>query len=779
MEKDIPVKVLILEDNAIDKNIIFSTLDKSDLNCTTVIVDNKKDFEQALEKFNPDVVLCDYLLPDIDGLEALELHKKAIPDVPFIFVTGHLSEETAIECLKIGAWDYIMKNHIKRLPVSIKNVLALRDERRANRLKEEKIIQSEKRYKSLSELTFEGIVIHEKGTVIDCNLSFCKIFGYKREELVNKNVLEKLIYPEDIKITLENALSGSTKPYETRAIRKDGTVFPVEQEGKNIVYNGHDVRVVAIRDITARKKAIEDIRLSEEKFNKISNAAKDAIILIDHQGKVSFWNNAATEMFQYTSDEILGENLHELLAPEKYLKDHKKGFAKFLETGEGNAIGKITELEARRKDGKLVDVELSLSSINIHGKWNAVGILRDISARKKVEAELKAAKKHAQDMNQMKSNFLSTMSHELRTPLNGIQGFAEILMDSLEEPEYRDFAQTIFKSSVRILNTFNLIIDLAVLDANRLKVNKKNVNLIHIIENSCESYVSEADEKNLYLNQKLEVNEAIAEIDQILLTQALNNLLNNSVKYTETGGITVGLSRSQVKGVDCFVVSVADTGIGIPEEKAAVIYHAFRQADEGYNRPYEGMGLGLYITKRYVDLLDGHIEMKSEHGKGTKFIIYIPVHGNQSLAGMEKVGHDVPEKKSTQSDNIPKILYVEDDTDHQQFVKIFLKGSYDLFTAKDAETALEMVKQQQYDLILMDINLGSGMNGLEAVSIIRQIPLYKDTPILAVTANALVSQKNTYLAGGCTGYIAKPFKKKKLLAFIDDALKGKHQKTGQ
>jgi PAS domain S-box-containing protein len=769
-EKSFPVKLLILEDNEIDKKIILSTIENSDLNSTTLIVDTEDAFRQSLLSFKPDVVLSDYLLPDFDGLQALEIQKQILPDTPFVFVTGFLSEETAIDCLKHGAWDYIMKSHIKRLPVSVKNVLALRDERVARRKKEEEITLSEQRYKSLSELTFEGIVIHDKGHVIDCNLSFCKMFGYDRDELINSNVLGKLIHPDDVETTLHSIKEGSSKPYETRAIRKDGSVFFVEQEGKNISYNGKEVRVVAIRDITARKTAMEEIRLSEEKFNKISNAANDAIILIDHEGKVSFWNKAASAMLQYAPGEVLGKNLHELIAPEKYMEAHRAGFNKFLESGEGAAIGQTLELEARRKDGEEIPVELSLSSINIHGKWNAVGIMRDISARKKVESELLAAKKHAQDMNQMKSNFLSTMSHELRTPLNGILGFAEILVESLEDPDYRDYANTIFKSSQRILNTFNLIIDLAVLDANKVTVNKQKVNLIHIIENACESYISEASEKNLYLNQKLAVHEAVVEIDQILVSQVMNNLLNNAIKYTETGGITVSLKKVMVKDTDSFLLTISDTGIGIPEEKASIIYQAFRQADEGYNRPYEGLGLGLYITKQYVDLLEGIIEMISEPGRGTEFRIYIPVNANESLTDSTITNTQQQEKSPNEETARPQILYVEDDIDHQQFLKIFLRDSYDVDVADDGPTALEMVKEKCYDLILMDINLGADMNGMEVVAKIREMPEYADTPIAAVTANALVSQKNAYLDSGCSDYIAKPFRKKKLLSFVKEAL---------
>lgn len=764
-----PVRVLILEDNPIDKKIIQSVIEDSDLKITPMVVDNKTDYEKALRDFHPDVVLSDYVLPDFSGIDAIKIHQKVLPSIPLIIVTGQISEETAIDCLKLGAWDYIMKDHIKRLPVSIKNVLALREEREANRKKELRLSESERRYKTLSELTFEGIAIHQDGKLIDCNLSFCRMFGYERKELLNENFIEIIVHPHDKEIIENNVRSRVTIPYEISVVHKNGNVFPVEIEGKNELFEGEDVRVVAIRDITERKKAMADIKLNEQKFTKISNAAKDPIILIDHNGNVSFWNQAATNLFQYHRKEIMGKNLHEMIAPEKYLEKHKKGFHRFLETGEGPVIGKTVETEGKRKDGKIIPVELSLSSINIHGKWNALGILRDITARKKIEAEIMEAKKHAQDMNQMKTNFLSTMSHELRTPLNGIQGFAEILVESLEDPEYRDYAYTILKSSERILNTFNLIIDLAVLDANKVKVKKKTENLLQIVEHACESYLSEATEKNLYLNQRFTVHEAYAEIDQILLTQALNNLLNNAVKYTEKGGISVGLTTDKINNIDCFVVSVEDSGIGIPEEKASVIYQAFRQVSEGYNRLFEGMGLGLYITKRYVDLLEGNIEMKSQPGQGTRFTIYIPVRADQSLAGLDSLPEN-DNRKSQVDATKPKVLYVEDDPDHQQFVRIFLKDQYDLILADNGEIALDKVKAQKFDLIMMDINLGAGMNGLEVVQKIRQMPQYKDTPIAAVTANALVSQKNQLLASGCTNYIAKPFRKKKLQEFVKEAL---------
>lgn len=767
-----PVRVLILEDSEIDKKIIFATIQNSDLEFTSLIVDTREGFIKALKEFHPDVVLSDYVLPDFDGMQALELHKEIIPETPFIFVTGQLPEETAIECLKLGAWDYIMKNHIKRLPVAITKVLELRMEKIEKQNQQKITIESERRYKSLSELTFEGIVIHRNGVVIDCNLSFCKMFGYERSELLNKYVIDLLVHPNDRNIILINIKKDVSTPYESRGIKKDGNIFPIEIEAKNITYNNEKVRVVALRDITSRKEALEELKLSEEKFNKISNAAKDAIILIDHKGLVSFWNNGATNLFQYSESEAMGKNLHKLITPDHYMEAHKKGFTEFLKTGEGNALGKTIELDAIRKDGMIIQVELSLSAIKMHGHWNAVGIIRDISSRKKFEADLLEAQRQATEMSQMKTNFLSTMSHELRTPLNGILGFSEILVECLDDKDFKDYATTIFKSSQRILNTFNLIIDLAVLDANKVSVNRKPENLINIIENACESYNPEALEKNLFLTQQIEVDEAIIDIDQTLLTQALNNLLNNAVKYTKHGSITVKLSETVENNNDCFLLTVTDTGIGIPEEKINVIYEAFRQASEGYSRSFEGMGLGLYITKKYVDLLDGIIEMKSEVNKGTEFLIYLPKETG-ALPLRDAPKQNASDLKSeTLSEKKPKILYVEDDVNHCDFVKVFLKNDFDLTCANNANEALEFVRKNHFDLIMMDINLGEGMNGLEVVEIIRAMPSYQKTPIAAVTANALVSQKNTYLAQGCTDFIAKPFRKNQLIDFIENLLAG-------
>ncbi len=635
-----------------------------------------------------------------------------------------------------------------------------------NRIRSQEIInENEKRYQILSELTFEGILIHENGIIADCNLSFARMFGYQREELIGINFIDILIEEDSKELIAKNALMEVTEPFEIFGLKKNGEKFPLEQEAKSTTILGKSVRVVAMRDISQRQKAREEIRLSEEKFNKISNSAHDAIILIDHKGKVSYWNNAATQIFQYSKDEIIGKNLHDLLAPAQYHPAHNEGFKTFLQSGEGNAVGKTVELEAIRKDGEIIPIELSLSSINMNGKWNAVGIIRDITVRKKHESEILSAKQQAEEMNRLKTNFLATMSHELRTPLNGILGFAEILKGNLDDEQMSDYADIILKSSIRLLNTFNLIIDLSVIEANELKVRNKPEDIAQLVDTIVEPYKIEATAKGLYLDVIYKIRKAETSTDQTLFSQSLNNLLNNAIKYTQHGGIKLTLDQTDIEGKAYFSISVADTGIGISAKNVSTIYDAFRQASEGYNRAFEGTGLGLHITRRYIDLLNGFIDLESEPGEGSVFTIFIPKNDNAGPAteNIADFAWENPEK----DDRLLKVLYVEDDADHREFVCLFLKDLYEIQTANDGPESIRLAKEKLYDIILMDINLGTKMNGLEAIKEIRKIPGYQNTPIAAVTANAMVAQKNEFLSEGCTHYLSKPFNKKKLVEFLE------------
>jgi PAS domain S-box-containing protein len=762
------VKILVIEDNPLDRKIIHAGLQHSNLNAIITFVDSFEGYRQEMKTGSPDIVISDYFMDGFNGMDVLEIHKKEAPDTPFIFITGQLQEETAIRCLEHGAQDYIMKDHLKRLPVSVKNALMLSKEQKAVRQKQKALEESEKRFRTLSEITFEGIAIHDNGKLLDCNLSFCKMFGYNREELLGKNIIELLVHPDDRNKVIENGRNNYTKPYESRGVKKGGTIFPIEQEAKEIENDGKRVRSVALRDISERKKTLEELKLSEEKFHKIANSATDAIVLIDHEGSISFWNNAAGELFGYKAEEVMGRNLHTFLATQKHYQAFATGFKEFRKTGKGNAVGRISEVEAVKKNGDIIPMELALSSINIHGQWHAAGILRDISKRKKTEQDMLSAQLYAEEMSKMKENFLITAGHELRTPLNGILGFTEIINDTLQDPQHNENLNMLYQSGQRMLRTVNLIVGLAELDSRYVVPHAKPENLAVLLEDICSDYAPEADSKNMYLNLQINVTDAIAEVDKTIFTNVITNLVDNAIKFTAVGGIVVKLVDKNLNGTEGFAISVSDTGIGIPEDKLPLIYNEFRQVSEGYNREFEGFGLGLHITKKYVDLMKGSITLTSLQGKGSEFTIFLPKNNSDSFLSITDISN-TPVNES-QNRSKPSILYVEDDYIHRLFMTNILQKDYLLTCVDSGPKALDVVKSKQFDLILMDINLGIEMNGLEVVKAIREMDSYKTVPIAAITANAMLSQKNIYLNSGCTDFLAKPFKKKQIYRLIEKNL---------
>jgi PAS domain S-box-containing protein len=762
------VKILVIEDNPIDQKVIRAEIEHSNLNADIQFVDSRENYLKAMKNYRPNVVISDYYMNGFDGLDVLQLHKQEAPDTPFIFITGQLKEETAIKCLEHGAQDYIMKDHLKRLPVSLKNALLLSNEQKAVRQKQQALEESEKRYRTLSELTFEGIAIHHNGELLDCNRSFCNMFGYSREELIGKNVIELLVHPDDRNKVIENGRNNYTKPYESRGVKKDGTVFPIEQEAKEIEVDGKIVRSVALRDISERKKTLEQLKLSEEKFHKIANSATDAIVLINNEGNISYWNNAAGELFGYTAEEVMGRNLHTFLAPQKHYQAFATGFKEFRKTGKGNAVGRISEVEAVKKNGDIIPMELALSSINIHGQWHAAGILRDISKRKKTEQDMLSAQLYAEEMSKMKENFLLTAAHELRTPLNGLLGFTEIINDTLQDPQHNENLNMLYQSGQRMLRTVNMIVGLAELDSRNVVPHAKPENLALLLEDICSDYTPEAESKNLYLTLEINVTDAMAEVDKTIFTHAVTNLVENATKFTTIGGVVVKLDKKHINGTEGFAISVSDTGIGIPEDKLDLIYSEFRQVSEGYNREFEGVGLGLHITKKYVDLMKAAITLTTRPGKGSEFTILLPKKNSDSFLSIS----DIPNTPANESQNRskPSILYVEDDYIHRLFMTNILQKDYLLTCVDSGPKALEEVKSKQFDILLMDINLGIEMNGLEVVKAIREMDSYKTVPIAAITANAMMSQKNIYLNSGCTDFLAKPFKKKQIYRLIEKNL---------
>jgi CheY-like chemotaxis protein len=378
--------------------------------------------------------------------------------------------------------------------------------------------------------------------------------------------------------------------------------------------------------------------------------------------------------------------------------------------------------------------------------------------------ELIRAKENAEEMNRIKSSFFANMSHELRTPMMGILGFSEILMHELKDsPDYLKMISSINASGQRLLETLNLILNLSKLEASKMEVSLKTQNIIPVLKECFGFFESAAAKKTIEYKFVCQYEEILCNIDPLLFTSVFNNLLNNAIKFTDSGSVTLSVFTDS----NYVNISVIDTGVGISEAKQNLIWDEFRQASEGYNRVFEGTGLGLTIAKRYTDLMHGSIMVKSLLGKGTTFRVSFPiVSKSEKIIDAVKNDRRNESEKSEETNSSARILYVEDDEISIKYVTTVTKSLYTIDSASDSDDALNKIKQHKYDAILMDINLRKGMDGIELTKVIRKMDGYQSTPIVAITAFAMGYEKEEFLSKGMTHYLSKPYVKDQLLSLL-------------
>jgi CheY-like chemotaxis protein len=292
------------------------------------------------------------------------------------------------------------------------------------------------------------------------------------------------------------------------------------------------------------------------------------------------------------------------------------------------------------------------------------------------------------------------------------------------------------------------------------------INVNSIITETVKLFDVVAKDKNLIMRIESETNDINAPLDDRLFSQILNNLLNNAIKYTDEGEVVITITSGIKQGKNYVVIKVKDTGIGISKENCSLIFEPFRQVSEGLSRKYEGTGLGLTITKKFVEIMNGYITVDSISGVGSTFTISFPISSMR-----EKKLSSVNNMQGMRPDplKIPNILHVEDDVLGRKVVRVLLKGYANIKEATDGEIAVKLAEEFPYDIILMDINL-RGISGLEAAKQIRQLSGYSNVPIVAVTAYAMVGDKEKFLDGNCTHYLSKPFTREDLLNVITKAL---------
>lgn len=626
------------------------------------------------------------------------------------------------------------------------------------------------------------LLVDQKGIIVEVNQQALKTYGFMRREIINQNVV--LVFaPKSIR-----GMSKIVKAFESRegvifeAVhrKKNGEEFPVEISARLIEIGGETLIQNSIRDISEKKKIVEDLEFSQTLLQKVFDSLEETIFLINPtERKIENVNYAAIKTFGYEKEELLQRGSEILFGDtakfESFIKQSFSIYAKqdFFET----------ELTIVRKNGEVVPVYFYGKALSDAKKKISliIGVVRDISLIKKTEQTLIDAKNRAEEMNRLKSNFLANMSHELRTPLISILGFAEILIDSSEDSSIQESSKNILYGGRRLLETLNVILQFSRIEAEKVVLLPELFDVVASIRGITDKYKIFAQQKNIKLFFENETDECFAETDKVLFEEILSQILNNAIKFTNEGTVLVVLKKDEADFAKYFTLEISDSGIGISPENCKIIFDEFRQVSEGVTRGYEGLGLGLTIVKKYTSLLKGSIEVHSELGVGSTFTLHFPLVEAHAAHLPPVKSPTLEEEKKTFSlteffketkfeNNLPVVLLVEDDPSTSDVITIFLRKVCRLEYANRADKAIQKATEKKYNAILMDINLGKGPTGTEAMKLIKQNTINSDTPMIAVTAYALDNEKEILLAAGFTDFISKPFNKIEIMKKLTSCL---------
>ena len=504
-------------------------------------------------------------------------------------------------------------------------ILLLFYDNKQNLISLKKIQDYELKYSQLVEQASDGIIVFDKDfNLVEANSFACHELGYSKQELLKKNLTE-IIDPVHLSrnpIMLNELLAGETIHSERILLRKDKTTFHSDVTSKKLS-NGNILAIA--RNITDKKKTEVQIKNSEKKFRMLFEKSNDAIFIMDKLEIVDC-NPVTENLFGLTKSEIIGKTPLELSPDYQQDGTPSEQKAHGLITKAYNGEPQLFEW-VNLRNGSLFHVEVNLSLFQLDEKPLLIAVIRDITERKKFEEELITAKEKAEEMNRLKSSFLANMSHELRTPLVGILGYSEVLSEEIKDSNNLKMVKDISNSGKRLLETLNSILDLSRIEANKFEINPSRFNLVDLVKEEINLYKAVAQIKNISLDVRMFHHELIINSDKKIIQNIISHLINNAVKYTSKGSVIVSVTNEK-NAAEYAVIKVTDTGIGIPKESQVLIFDEFRQASEGLNRQYEGAGLGLTITKKYIKLLQGTINVKSEPGAGSEFSVKIPINHN-------------------------------------------------------------------------------------------------------------------------------------------------------
>ncbi len=602
---------------------------------------------------------------------------------------------------------------------------------------------------------------------------------------------------------------------------------PVKLPNGSVLWQG------MVMDVSEREQTEMELRESEERFRKINDLAMDGIVMADGHGNIVTWNQACEKMFGYRAEEVLGKPIHDLLAPEEYREATARGFETFAETGQGPIVGKTHELFGSKKDGSRFPIELSVSSVKFRTGWHAIGIIHDVSRRKLMEEELRAAVEASEAKSKLLEMLMAHMSHDIRTLLSLIVGYVDFVRERLEKSGYLSGEVNgwldIVRSSVRhMLDLVNDMLEMSKIRAGALELKKEPVLIGKVLREIYQNFSPQASEKNIQYRIEDHTPPGLKILgDGLKIKQVVINLISNAIKYTiaderpeKESAVWLSMGIESIDGQENMVIRVKDTGAGIAEDEIGNLFQNFiRTRSARGQSSRESTGLGLAVSQGLAMAMGGKITVESKVGAGSTFTFIFPAtrvergsefpehpNGEGTVAAGE--GQDeksaVPEPTPGESGPIVAhgghatslyekfspgmtlIFAAEDDVDIGPLLNFKLRGMGfpEIKISTDGKPLIDslLAAERLPDVILLD-SMMPRMSGLQALREIRENPSLdrlRNIPVILFTANSADHEEVVEsLRAGAMSFVSKNSESKALLAKIEQAVVAARSKEWQ
>ena len=710
-----PIRVLFVDDNADDRLLAQVAIRREYPKLIPLDVFDASGFAAALEQGAFDVVVTDYELRWSNGLDVLHAVKRAWPDRPVLMYTGSGSEEVAVEAMRGGLDDYVIKGprRVAKLPVAIRSALERARER-------EVLAEAQARYRDLFETVPVGLMRADRdGALLDANIALAEILGASdRHSLVGRPWRDAWADDREWqrwRTKLERA--GVVRGLDGRLVRVDGEIRHVlldtrvvaDADGRVCAYEG------SVVDVTERRQAEDHLRASEARKGAMLEASLDAVIAIDQSGRITSFNPGAERTFGHRRDQVEGRELADVLVPADLRERHRAGLARYLATGETTILGQRIEMRALRADGQEIPVELAIDRIDLPGPPEFIGYVRDISEQRRLE-ESARRRQQIEAIGQLAGG----VAHDFNNMLTVIDGFSAILLEELTNADHRTFVDGIQEASSRAKALTRQLLAFS-----RRQVLRPQPVDLGLLVTGLRELIRRAVPEDIAIRIRVSPDEAVTEVGPVQLEQVLLNLVVNARDAMPSGGeirIETGVADledgngSSPEALPSrrryAVVAVSDTGVGMDQETLAHIFEPFFTTKE----VGKGTGLGLAMAYGTVTQSGGTIAVESAVGRGTTFRIHLPLT-------------DLPVERPTiapaeRSRRLPpgtSVLVVEDeDQVRDLMVRALIDAGCTIFTAANGTEALSAVDSTvPLDVVVTDVVM-PGLNGPEVVRLLRE-----------------------------------------------------------